>query len=45
MRKTLPTDAADTPEGRELYLVEAAALMIGVALGRRLGPLPTKGGV
>ena len=45
MRKTVRPDVADTPEARELYLTETAALMIGVALGRRLGPQGAIGGM
>ena len=31
-------------QAAEMLAVEHAAFMIGVALGRRLGPLPMKGG-
>ena len=42
-----PLHARGTEEerrDREMVAVEEAALMIGVSLGRRLGPLPMKGG-
>ncbi len=37
-------ETADERHGRELSVAEDTALMLGIALGRRLGPQPTKGG-
>ena len=40
MRKSRVPMASESEHERDLYIAEASSLMIGVALGRRLGPQP-----